>query len=55
MGGSADVRREKVGEWETRIFKGFLRKMMSKHRAFDGEFVVRCMVNVVLLTARFGS
>jgi hypothetical protein len=53
--GSADLRGEKLGSGKTRLFKGFFAKMMSKHRVFDGQFVVRCVVNVVLLTARFES
>jgi hypothetical protein len=55
VGGFSRFAEGKVGERKTRVLKAFLRKVMSKHRVFDGQFVVRCMVNVVLLTARFGS
>jgi hypothetical protein len=55
MGGFSRFGEGKVSGAENSCFQGVFAKMMSKHRVFDGEFVVRCVVNVVLLTARFGS
>jgi hypothetical protein len=55
MGELGQFAEGKVGERKTRVLKGFFAKMMAKHRVFDGQTVVRCVVNVVLLTASFGS
>jgi hypothetical protein len=45
----------KVWDRKNSVFGGILAKSGVKTWCFDGEFVVRCVVNVVLLTARFGS
>jgi hypothetical protein len=40
---------------ENPVFQGFFAKSDLKTWCFDGEFVVRCVVNVVLLIVGFGS
>jgi hypothetical protein len=53
--GSADLQRGKSWVAENAVFQGFFAKRGAKTWCFDGQFVVLCVVSVVLLTAGFGS